>query len=76
MWYLAAKLSIQRPEYVSTECDIESNPAAIVTSYRILVSSVVAILGTIKATMSFYSNIPTTAAIWFEWFFAGLVLSV
>jgi len=74
VWYLAVKLSIldQRPEYLSTE---RVELGAFVTSYRILFSTAVAFLGTIKATMCFYSNIPATTAIWFEWLLSGLVLS-
>jgi len=76
VWYLAAKLSIQRPQYLSTEHDDDFDPGAGVTSYRILFSTAVLYLGTLKATMGFYSNFSTTAPIWFEWGFSGLVLSV
>ena len=75
VWFLAAKLSIQRPEYLSNESDVELNPpGAFVTSYRILVSTAVAFLGSLKSQISFYSN-GSIASIWFEWFFSGLVLS-
>jgi len=70
-------LSILRPEYLSNERDPNvDRPGAFITSYRILFSVAVGFLGTLKATMTFYSNIPTTVPIWFEWFFSGLILSV
>jgi hypothetical protein len=74
VWYLAAKLSIQRPEYLSNERDVECDPGAFVTSYRILVSTAVAFLGSLKSQISFYSN-GSTAPIWLEWFISGLGLS-
>ena len=74
VWYLAAKLSIQRPEYLSSECgdlDSEFDP---VTSYRILISVVVVFLGSLKTTSAYGSFFTDT--IWLEWLFGGLVSSV
>ena len=75
LWYLATKLSIQRPQYLSTELDDESDPGALITSYRILYSTPVLFLGSLKTTFSFYSNVSTTPT-WIEWFLSGLVLSL
>jgi len=77
VWYFAPKLSIQRPEYLSNERDlesIESDLGAFVTSYRILVSVAVAFLGSLKATFTYSSLF--TGAIWVEWLFVGFVLSL
>ena len=74
VWYLAAKLSIQRPEYLSTERDLEFDPGAFVTFYRILVSIAVVFLGFLKATFAYSSFF--TDAIWVEWLFAGFVSSL
>jgi len=68
------KLSIQRPEYLSTERDDEFDPGAFVTSYRILVSAAVVFLGCLKATFSFASFFTDT--IWVEWLFAAFVPSL
>jgi len=67
VWFLAAKLSIQRPEYVSTE---RIGPWSPVTSYHILVSSVVVFLGSLKITFT-YTNL--TGAIWVEWLLAVFI---
>jgi len=64
VWYLAAKLSIKRPEYLSDERDVEFDPGAFVTSHRILVSIAVAFLGSLKTQISLYSN-GSPAPIWF-----------
>ena len=74
VWYFAAKLSIQRPEYMSNECDVEFHPRAFVTSYRILVSTSVVFLGSLKIIFT-WSNI-LTHAIWVQWFLAGFILSL
>ena len=74
VWYLAAKLSIQRPEYLSDERDVEFDPGAFVTLHRILVSTAVAFLGSLKTQISLYSN-GSPVPIWLEWFLSGLVLS-
>ena len=62
VWYLAAKLSIQRPEYVSTE---RVAPGAFVTSYRTLVSTAVLFLGSLQITFRWSDFL--TVAIWVEW---------
>ena len=59
------KLSIQRPEYVSTE-RVESG--AFVTSYRILVLTAVVFLGSLQITFR-YTNL-LTGAIWVGWLLA------
>ena len=69
-----AKLSIQRPEYLSNEGNLELDPGAFVTSYRMLVSVVVVFLGSLK-TIFAYSSL-FTDAIWVEWLFAGFVPSL
>ncbi|KIM43591.1 hypothetical protein M413DRAFT_25929 [Hebeloma cylindrosporum] len=74
VWYLAAKLSIERPEYLSNERDLEFDPGAFVTSYRILVSTAVAFLGSLKTIFTF-SNF-FTDAIWMEWLLAAFVSSL
>ena len=74
VWYLVAKLSIPRPEYLSTELDLEFDPGHLVTSYRILVSGTVLFFGTLKATFT-YSNLSTVAT-WVEWFFAAFLTSL
>ena len=75
MWYLAAKLSIQHPEYLSNECeDLEFDPGAFITLYRILVSAAVVFLGSIKTTFAYSSFF--TDAIWVEWLFAGIASSL
>ena len=74
VWYLAAKLSIQRPEYLSNEHDLEVDPGAFVTSYRILVSVAVVFLGSLKTTFVYTGFFMD--AIWVEWLFAGLVSSL
>lgn len=73
VWYLAGKLSIRRPEYLSNELELEFDQRHLVTSYRILVSTVVLFLGSLKTTYTF-SNLATDA-IWMEWLVAGLVSS-
>ena len=55
VWYLAVKLSIQHPEYLSNERDPKFDPGALVTSYRILVSAAVVFLGSIKTTFAYAS---------------------
>jgi hypothetical protein len=72
---LAAKLSIQRPEYLSNERDLELDPGAFVTFYRILVSIAVVFLGSLKATFFPYSSF-FTDAIWVEWLFGGVISSL
>jgi len=67
-------LSIQRPEYLSNEGDLEFDPGAFVTSYRILLSAAVVFLGSLKTTFT-YSNL-STDAIWVEWFVAAFVTSL
>jgi hypothetical protein len=74
VWYLAAKLSIQRPEYLSNERDLEFDPGAFVTSYRILVTAAAAFLGSLK-TIFVYSNFFTDAT-WVEWLIGGFVSSL
>jgi hypothetical protein len=75
VWYLAAKLSIQRPEYLSNERDdLEFDPGAFFTSYRILVSVAVGFLGSLKTTFA-YSGF-FTDAIWVEWVVAGFLSSL
>jgi hypothetical protein len=75
VWYLAAKLSIQRPEYLSNERDdLEFDPGAFVTSYRTLVTVAVGFLGSLKTTFAFSSFF--TDAIWVEWLLAGIVTSL
>jgi hypothetical protein len=75
VWYLAAKLSIQRPEYSSTEHDdLELDPGAFVTPYRILVSVMAGFLGSIKTTFVFKGFF--TDAIWVEWLFGGVISSL
>jgi len=68
-------LSIQRPEYLSNERDdLEFDPGAFVTSYRILVSVAVVFLGSLKITFA-YSGF-FTDAIWVEWLFGGFISSL
>jgi len=74
VWYLAAKLSIQRPEYLSNERDVEFDPGAFVTSYRILVTVAVGFLGSLKTTFAYSSFFAD--AIWVEWLLAGIVTSL
>jgi len=75
VWYLAAKLSIQRPEYLSNERDdLDFDPGAFITSYRVLVSAAVVFLGSIKATFAYSSFF--TDAIWVEWLLGGIVSSL
>ena len=74
VWYLGAKLSIQRPEYLSNERDLEFDPGAFITSYRILVSVAVGFLGSLKTTFA-YSGF-FTDAIWVEWVVAGFLSSL
>ena len=73
---LAAKLSIQCPEYVASEHDLEfGDLGSFVTSYHILVSVVAVFpVGSLKTT-SLY-GIFFTDTIWVEWLFWGLVLSL
>ena len=73
VWYLAGKLSIQRPEYLSTECDPEFDPGAFITLYRILVSVAVVFLGSLKTIFTRLSLV--TDAIWMEWILAGSISS-
>jgi hypothetical protein len=73
VWYLGAKLSIQRPEYLSNERDLEFDPGAFITSYRILVSVAVGFLGSLKTIFAYSSFF--TDAIWVEWLLAGIVSS-
>jgi len=68
VWYLVAKLSIQRPEYLSNECDVEFCSRALITLYRILVLTLVLFLGSVKMIW--------TDAIWVQWFFAGFIISL
>jgi uncharacterized integral membrane protein len=70
---LAAKLSIQRLEYLSSESDLKLDPGAVVTSYRILVSAAVVFLGSIKITFAYLNSF--IGAIWVEWLLAALVFS-
>ena len=75
MWYLAAKLSIQRPKYLSDEHDdLEFDPGAFVTLYRILVSAAVVFLGSLKSTFA-YSSFSTDAN-WVDWLCAAFVSSL
>jgi len=74
VWYLAVKLSIQHPEYLSNEGDLEFDLGAFVTLYRILVSVAVVFLGSLKATFA-YSGF-FTDAIWVEWLFVAFVPSL
>ena len=74
VWYLAGRLSIRRPEYLSTELDLEIDPGHLVTSYRILVSAAVFFFGSLKATYTF-TNL-STGSIWVEWFAAGFGTSL
>jgi hypothetical protein len=67
-------LSIQRPEYLSNEGDLESDPGAFVTSHRILISAVVVFLGSLKTTFAYSSFFTDT--IWVEWLLGGLVSSL
>jgi hypothetical protein len=71
---LAAKLSIQRPKYLSNEGALEFDPGAFITSYRILVSVAVGFLGSLKTTFAYSSFL--TDAIWVEWLFGGIVASL
>jgi hypothetical protein len=73
VWYVAAKLSIQRPEYLSNESDLEFDRGAVVTSYRILISAAVVFLGSIKITFAYLSSF--IGAIWVEWLLAAFVFS-
>jgi len=68
VWYLAGKLSIRCPEYVSTE---RVSPGAFVTSYRILVSTVVIFLGFLQITFRWSEFL--IGAIWVEWLLAVCV---
>jgi hypothetical protein len=74
VWYLAAKLLIPRPEYLSNELDPEFDQGHFVTSYRILVSGAVLFFGSLKATFA-YSNLSIYAT-WVEWFVASLLTSL
>jgi hypothetical protein len=73
VWYLAGKLSIQRPEYLSNERDLEFDPGAFFTLYRILVTVAVAFLGSLKTSFTQLSLV--TDAIWVEWLLAGFISS-
>ena len=67
-------MSIQRREYLSNERDdLEFDPGAFFTSYRILVSVAVGFLGSLKTTFAYSSFL--TNAIWVEWLFGGIVAS-
>ena len=72
LWYLAGKLSIQRPEYLSNERD--DLEGAFVTLYCILVSVAAIFLGSLKTTFAFSSF--STDAIWVEWLSAAFVSSL
>ena len=74
VWYLAGRLSIRRPEYLSTELDLELDPGHAVTLYRILVSAAVLFFGSLKATYTF-TNL-SIGSIWVEWFAAGFGTSL
>jgi hypothetical protein len=75
IWCLAAKLSIRRPEYLSNERDdLEFDPGAFVTSYRILVSVAVVFLGSLKTTFAYSGFFADT--IWVEWLLGGFVSSL
>ena len=65
-----AKLSIQRPEYLSNERDLEVDPGAFVTLYRILVSVMVVLLGAIFTSSGLF-----TGVIWVVWLFSAFVPS-
>ena len=71
VWYLAAKLSIQRPEYLSNEHDPELDPGAFITLYRILVSVVALFLG---ATFTYTSVF--TDGNWEGWVVVAFVPSL
>jgi hypothetical protein len=71
VWYLAAK---ERPEYLSNESDLEFDPGAVVTSYRILVTAAVVFLGCIKSTFTYSGSL--VAPIWVEWLLSGFGLSL
>ena len=73
VWYLAAKLSIRRPEYLSNESNLEFDPGAVVTSYRILVSAAVVFLGCVKSTFAYSGSF--IGAIWVEWLLAAFMFS-
>jgi len=74
VWYLAGRLLIRRPEYLSSELDLELDPGHLITSYRILVSAAVLFFGSLKATYTF-TNL-STGSIWVEWFAAGFGTSL
>ena len=68
-------MSIQRPIYLSNERDdLEFDPGAFFTLYRILVSVAVGFLGSLKTTFA-YSGL-LTDAIWVEWLAGGFVTSL
>ena len=70
-------MSIQRPEYLSNERDlefVEFDPGAFVTSYRILVSVAVGFLGSLKTIFAYSGSF--TDAIWVEWLFGGFISSL
>ena len=73
VWYLGAKFSIQRPEYLSNERDLEFDPGAFITSYRILVSVAIGFLGSLKTIFAYSSFF--TDAIWVDWLLGGIVSS-
>ena len=69
------------PQYLSNERDdLEFNPGAFVTSYRILVSVVVAFLGSLKIAIwkeafAYSDSDPFTDTTSLEWCYVGLISS-